>query len=64
MSLYSDIAAIPQIKRGMVWCRKCGASMRVNGERRTLVGGWPKCCGQTMTIDSPIADAMLAAREK
>jgi hypothetical protein len=24
--------------------------------------GWPKCCGATMTIDSPEEQAFLAAR--
>lgn len=48
-----DIAAIPQIARGQVWCRKCGSTRRVDGVRAVLGGGWPKCCGYTMTIDSP-----------
>lgn len=26
-----DIAAIPQIARGMVWCTRCGHSQRVDG---------------------------------
>ena len=41
-----------QIRRGMVWCRTCGASRFVNGGE-CLRSGWPKCCGYTMTIDSP-----------
>jgi hypothetical protein len=53
MSLKNDIAAIPQIARGQVWCTKCGHTERANGARATLGGGWPKCCGYTMTIDSP-----------
>lgn len=36
---------------GQVWCRTCerGPVPVDNG----LVNGWPKCCGQTMTIDPP-----------
>ena len=59
MSLASDIAAIPQIGRGMVWCTHCGRSERVNGVNATLGAGWPKCCGYTMTIDSPDERAEL-----
>ena len=40
------------LKRGMVWCRKCGRSQKVNSAN-ALRYGWPKCCGATMTIDSP-----------
>ena len=47
-----QIADIPQIKRGMVWCRTCGNSQKVNGIS-CMSNGWPKCCGYTMTIDSP-----------
>lgn len=40
----------PKLSRGQVWCRHCGATRKgVNGMR----DGWPKCCGKTMTIDSP-----------
>lgn len=53
MSLASDIAEIPQIKRGKVWCTVCGREQSVNGVSATLQTGWPKCCGYTMTIDSP-----------
>lgn len=53
MSLRSDIAEIPQIARGMVWCTHCGRSERVDGVEATFGGGGPKCCGYTMTIDSP-----------
>jgi len=50
--MFSEIAAIPQIARGLVWCRKCGKEQKVNGSE-CLHSGWPKCCGYTMTIDSP-----------
>jgi hypothetical protein len=43
---------IPQLKRGIVWCVKCGRSQSVNAAG-CLAKGWPKCCDQTMTIDSP-----------
>jgi Zn finger protein HypA/HybF involved in hydrogenase expression len=43
---------VPQLKRGQVWCRRCGNTFNVNGAD-CLANGWPKCCGQTMSIDSP-----------
>ena len=52
MGLWSDIAEIPQIKRGMVWCTVCGRSQSVKG-LSCMQNGWPECCGHTMTIDSP-----------
>ena len=68
MSFDDDVANIPQLKRGQVWCTTCGRTERVNAVRATLGGGWPKCCGYTMTIDSPeerkvMADAKLAWAE-
>lgn len=55
----SDLAAIPQFKRGMVWCTVCGRSERVDAVRATRGAGWPKHCGYTMTIDSPEERAAL-----
>ncbi len=53
MSMYEEMAhAIPQLARGMVWCTTCGRSESVKAAAR-LRDGWPKCCGYTMTIDSP-----------
>ncbi len=43
---------VPQLRRGRVWCRTCGATRRVDSGD-CLAHGWPKCCGYTMTIDSP-----------
>lgn len=43
---------VPQLKRGMVWCKKCGRSEKVNSAD-CLASGWPLCCGETMTIDHP-----------
>lgn len=42
----------PSLARGQVWCRTCGSSRGVN-TAGALRNGWPKCCGYTMTIDSP-----------
>jgi hypothetical protein len=42
----------PKLRRGMVWCVKCGRSQQVDAAN-CLAQGWPKCCGETMTIDSP-----------
>jgi hypothetical protein len=49
---WADVAAIPQIARGQVWCRTCGKMQRVDGVG-AMKHGWPMCCGQTMTINSP-----------
>lgn len=49
---------IPSLARGMVWCRACGRSQRVDSGV-ALRRGWPKCCGYTMTIDSPAEQAAL-----
>lgn len=43
---------IPQLRRGKVWCRTCRSERSMGGENG-LRNGWPKCCGYTMTIDSP-----------
>lgn len=55
----TDIAAIPQIARGQVWCTTCGRTEKVNGSA-AMRNGWPKCCGYTMTIDSPEERAALS----
>lgn len=63
MSIREIIARVdpkPSIHR--VWCLQCGSTRRVNvGE--CLKGGWPKCCGYTMTIDTPEDRAMIEAAE-
>lgn len=53
---------IPQLQRGIVWCRTCGRSQRVDSAH-ALSSGWPKCCGYTMTIDSPAEQAALAQEQ-
>jgi hypothetical protein len=58
-SMIHEIAGIRQIARGMVWCTTCGNKQKVNG-KDCLRHGWPKCCGYTMTIDSPNERAALA----
>lgn len=50
--LLKDVAEVPQLKRGRVWCRTCGSTLKVDAAY-ALRHGWPKCCGYTMTIDSP-----------
>lgn len=46
------LATSPKLARGKVWCKTCGREQAVN-PRDALRGGWPLCCGQTMTIDAP-----------
>jgi len=49
-----------KLRRGRVWCTECGHTQRVvNG----ITNGWPKCCGYTMTIDSPEERAALRAQD-
>lgn len=48
-----DAAATnPKLARGRVWCLTCGATRKVDSVE-AMRHGWPKCCGHTMTIDSP-----------
>ena len=53
---------VPQLRRGRVWCTVCGSSRRVDSGE-CLSGGWPKCCGLTMTIDSPQERLSLRPKE-
>lgn len=46
------VPSVPQLKRGRVWCTVCGRMEPVDSAA-ALSNGWPKCCGYTMTIDSP-----------
>ena len=60
MNIYSKIVEdVPQLKRGRVWCRKCGRTLGVDSAE-CLAQGWPECHGETMTIDSPAERARLA----
>ena len=43
---------VPQLRRGRVWCHSCSHTEKVDSAE-CLAHGWPKCCGQTMSIDSP-----------
>lgn len=53
MTLHDKLAkSHPSLERGQVWCRECGNTKRVD-TTSALQNGWPKCCGYTMTIDSP-----------
>lgn len=42
----------PKLQRGQVWCRSCRRTEHVDSAE-CLRSGWPKHCGQTMTIDPP-----------
>lgn len=48
----------PSLTRGQVWCPICGRTSKVDSAE-CLRSGWPKCCGYTMTIDSPDERAEL-----
>lgn len=48
-----NFAAVhPKLSRGQVWCLKCGRTEKVDSGA-CLRSGWPECCGETMTLDSP-----------
>lgn len=50
-SFYESIVNdVPQPKAGIVHCHECGNSIRVNAAY-CLRSGWPKCHGQTMSLD-------------
>jgi len=55
--------SIPQLKRGKLWCFICGrvSTFQTGG---CLQRGWEKCCGETMSIDSPEEREALAKRAK
>jgi len=57
------VADVPQLSRGRVWCHSCGTTMKVNSAER-LRSGWPLCCGETMSIDSPDERKALSERAK
>lgn len=42
----------PLLERGQVWCHTCGRTQPVDCAE-SLRLGWPKCCGYTMSLDSP-----------
>lgn len=45
-----------KLDRGRVWCTVCGNTQMVNAKAIVWFSDgmhWPKCCGYTMTIDSP-----------
>ena len=41
------------LSRGVVWCRRCGKSRRVDLKSFMDYDTFPMCCNQTTTIDSP-----------
>lgn len=46
------VEGTPQLKRGKVWCLKCGHTQDVDSVK-CLSDGWPEHCGATMSLDSP-----------
>ena len=57
--IYTIAQQIPQLQRDQVWCRQCGKTKRTDSAD-AMRHGWPKCCGNTMTIDSPEEQKRLA----
>ena len=53
MSIHKTLANVhPSIARGLVWCKSCRRKQAVD-PAECFAHGWPRCCGETMTIDSP-----------
>lgn len=50
--IINDVMKHPRMKRNQVWCRTCGKTLKIDN-RECMKSGYPKCCGYTMTIDSP-----------
>jgi hypothetical protein len=46
------VASVPALQRGRVWCHQCGHTEAVDSAQ-CLRDGWPRHCGETMSIDSP-----------
>ncbi len=63
LALFDTLArSCPSLERGEVWCIKCGRHQKVD-TANSLRRGWPKCCGHTMTIDSP-TEREIVARDR
>lgn len=43
----------PKLSRGVLWCRTCNRPVYGVNFAECFRNGWPRCCGETMTIDSP-----------
>ena len=52
-----------KLARGMVWCLTCGRYELINAKwliwESGSVNRWPKCHGETMSLDSPEERAAL-----
>ena len=51
-NIINDFCNHPKLVRNKVWRRICGREENVDF-KRCMKEGWPKYCGETMTIDSP-----------
>lgn len=64
INVYNTLAQChPSLARGMVWCTVCKRKQKVDAAD-CFRNGWPKCCGYTMTIDSPQKRTALARAGK
>lgn len=43
---------VPGLQEGRLFCSSCGRTAHVD-PREALAGGWPVCCGATMSLDTP-----------
>lgn len=64
MTFADDLNSIPQVKRGLVYCHECRRVQSFAGTN-PFCDGWPKCCGYTMSLDTPEErDTLLASSEE
>ena len=62
-NLYRALAtAHSSLERGRVWCHRCGHTEQVD-TASAFRHGWPKHCGETMSIDSPEERKRLKAAQ-
>jgi len=47
------VAKNEKLQSGQVWCHACYKTIVVDSAR-CLQKGWPKCCGETMSLDIPV----------
>lgn len=52
LKIHNKISADAGLARCRVWCLKCRHTRMVR-RADCLRDGWPRCCGETMTVDDP-----------
>lgn len=64
MSLNKKLSSChPDLKQGIVKCEKCGKEIKVDSAK-CFSGGWPECCGYTMTLTNSKGMKFKRAQKK